>query len=123
MPRKRKIDVVRDNVIKDYRTGNFTRIELSGIYRLSKKSIDTILYGINKPFKYDVLDNHPYSLDQMKARGREPGSSEYDPYVMIDKQEYTKIVTCPECPMKFTAHNLLIHLVKVHKRFDLEYLL
>lgn len=125
MPRKNKIDTIRNKVIADYRTGTFTRPELSRIYRVSRASIDTILNGVTKPISYDVLTQRKHvSLDQLKAQGREPGSYRDDPYTMIDNEpEYTRIVVCPHCPKKYTAHNLLTHLIQVHHRHDLEYLL
>lgn len=125
MPRKNKRNIIRDEVIADYKTGTFTRPELAHIYGLSTRSINRILDGVNKPISYDVLTQRKHvSLDQLKAQGREPGSYKDDPYTMIDNEpEYTRIVVCPHCPKKYTAHNLLTHLIHVHHRHDLEYLL
>lgn len=106
-----------------YRSGTFTRKELAGAFSVSQRTVNNILKGVTKPFKYDAM-NIAVSLDQLKEKGKEIPDWTNEPLTLLTKEpEYVKIVTCPHCPYKTTANRLLVHLVRTHKRFDLEYLL
>lgn len=106
-----------------YQSGNFTRLELSRAFSVSRQTVDNVLRNVKKPFKYDAM-NIAVSLDQLKEKGKEIADWSNEPLSLLTKEpEYVKIVTCPQCTYKTTANKLLVHLVKHHKRFDLEYLL
>lgn len=113
----------KSQIIEDYKSGRFTRDELAEIHKLSRATINRILYGIYKPFKYDAM-NKAVSLDLLKSKGYEIPDMSNEPLTLLTKEpEYSKIVKCPECSFKATANKLLGHLVNKHARFDLEYLL
>lgn len=113
----------KSQIIEDYRSGNFTRDELATIYSLSRATINRILYGIKKPFRYDAM-NKAVSLDSLKARGYDPPDMTNEPLTVLTKPpEYAKIVKCPSCAYRGTVDKLLGHLIKKHARYDLEYLL
>lgn len=113
----------RKNIIEMYQSGNFTRMELSRIFQVTRRTIDYILLGVKKPFKYDAM-NKSISLDQLKDKGRDIPDMTYEPLSLLTKPSvYSKIVKCPSCAYKATANRLLVHLIERHARFDLEYLL
>lgn len=118
-----KRNKIRDKVVQDYQSGRFTRYELSVIYGVGKATIDRILHGLPKPFQHSAKPGREISLDRMKERGIEPKSSTNG--LLTAPDEYRTIVECPVdgCGVRTTAHRLLVHLIKKHQRYDLEYLL
>lgn len=115
----------RQQIREDYQTGQFTRPELAAIHRVTRQTIDNVLKGVSKPFKYDAM-NKAVSLDQLRSRGFDVADWSNEPLSLLTRPpQYGKVVSCPtvDCSYKGTADRLLVHLVKCHKRFDLEYLL
>lgn len=104
-------------LINDYKTGTFTRKELSVIYEVSKSTVDRYLKWCHKPFMHDAM-TQAISLDWLREKGHEI-SANHD----VLPQWSGKQVQCPSCDEKLEAMGLLIHLIRQHHRFDLEYLL
>lgn len=99
-----------------YSSGTFTRRELSTLFTVTSRTVDRTLHGLQKPFRYDALNR---SVPIETILYTEPAKP------LTGQAEYVKIVECPEkgCLEKMTARKLLLHLIKVHHRYDLEYLL
>lgn len=115
----------KDEMREMYKSGNFTRPELARIFSVSPRTVNYTLSGIAKPFKYDAM-NVAVSLDQLKEKGREIADYTCEPLTLLTKEPaYSKIVMCPQPDCRFhgPADRLLVHLIRKHHRFDLEYLL
>lgn len=110
---------------EEYQSGRFTRRELARIFRVSPRTVDYVLQGVEKPFKYDGM-NKAVSFDYMRSRGYDPNSTVHDPQNLLTTgQKYRTVARCPidECGYTGRSDRLLIHLITHHNRYDLEYLL
>lgn len=131
MPRQRNPNyaIIR----RKWEETDITAIELGIEFNLTESQIRRIVSGLKRyhsgrgHMSLDVLSGAGVQIDTEGNIYGLKAPFYYPPLETLDKQpnpEYTKIVACPnKCGFKGTANKLLAHLVTVHKRFDLEYLL
>lgn len=113
----------KKQIRESYEAGQFTRLELALANKVTTRTIDRVLKGVKKSFKYDA-SNVAISLDKLKEGGHEIPDYSMEPSRLLTPEvEYVKIVKCPSCAYHTTANKLLYHLIRKHHRHDLEYLI
>ncbi len=123
---------VREEIRKSYLMGLSIK-EIAWLHKISEMSVKRIVSDIiNRRYKSDAMV-HSFSLDSIIETGYatndigEVATIEGVVEGLTNRERLNegqgKMVKCPECDRKFRAFRLLLHLIKEHKRYDLEYLL